>query len=88
MSFLQTTLEAYRGSKESVSQRADLEHLYIQDSIKNIKAIVMKNAKKNIDEVRLQSYVHPKVLNYFKEEGFIVWHNNLVTVIRIPHEDN
>lgn len=53
--------------------------------VKQVTRYLIKNAKKGVDEVRLDyNTVHPDVVSTFVAEGFIVWANSEVVVIKIP----
>lgn len=81
--------EIYDKSKvKSTNERDDgyiaevVERQYAQ-----MKRLLMDNAKKHVNYIRMvTTTVHPKTIQRFREEGFIVWENSETTLIKFPIE--
>lgn len=82
--FLREVIEQYIVSQPKPEVVMNVNQKFIDRDIKKIKRQLMKNASNHIAEVRLEGEVHPQVIHYFVKEGFCVWENSLVTVIKLP----
>lgn len=87
MSLVEEVLTIYQNNrldKKTMSKRGEALRA---SQIKAITKRLKKNAKRGISEVRIDSSeVYPETIDYFEEEGFIVWANSQVVVIVIPQQ--
>lgn len=61
------------------------EEKLVSRQFSKIRGLLKDAAKIHRDHVRMVTKtVHPKTIERFREEGFIVWENNETTLIKIP----
>lgn len=87
MSLLQEIQRLYdkadKKSKNKVKSKEDI----IEREIAWITAELKKAAKKKHEMVRINYNFEDTVVDYFKNEGFIVWNNRHTLLIKIPQDE-
>lgn len=75
--------------KEELNKIDSKTEKVIKHQIASITRQLRNRANDGISQIRLVTKtIHPNVSYYFEDEGFIVWRNDLTTVIKIPLQHN